>query len=426
MRNNDKINVDDLVKTLNAISEVNKFSKENVVEDSHEKLNYIMPNLTKLYTEINPNQIVTRNNVVTFNTNGYTSDNAYPLQLVDLMREASSTHTACINLRVDLTTGNGLEPVKENDLETLKFINHVNKMGDNWQKIWQKLCYDYEVHGMYALQTVYNRQGKIAECYHTDISTVRAQDSENDLNLPITDTWLLSRKWGKSARVKNVVQIPNFNPDTWSQDGGRQLLVSKKYQSGNDIYALPHYNSVINYIKLDHELSKYHLNKVAGGFFPNVIVQLAGNPTDEEKQEFKNKFMSRYVGADKEKILFVWNEGDDSVEPKIIPFSTNDDSQVYEILNNILTQKILTAHQVIPELASLPTQGSSLGGDSNKINVSRAYMIETVIKPEQKAMLEDINMIFNHNGLSKVTVTNEALKLDTEDVEQSGGNTPNE
>ena len=302
-------------------------------------------------------------------------------------------------------------------------------MGDNWQKIWEKISYDYEVHGMYALQLLYNREGIIAEAYHTDISTVRAKANQEQEFIPYTSEWLLSRQW---AQIRNkqrytfnnsAVNIANFQPETWSKDGGRQLLVSRKYQSGNDVYSLPHYNSVINYIKLDHELSKYHLNKVAGGFFPNVIVQLAGSPSDEQKQEFKNKFMRRYRGSDKEKILFMWNEGEDT-QPKIVPFSTNDDTQVFEILNNILTQKILTAHQVQPELASLPSASASLGGDANKINVSRAFMVETVIKPEQKAMLADLNMIFRHNKLQDITVTNESLKLNPADINNSGGNAP--
>jgi capsid portal protein len=427
MSKNDKINIDTLVETLNAVSEIQKFSKDSVVTDAEEKINYLMPDVTNLYNEINPHMITSRAGVVYFNTSELYNDNAYPYELTDLMKEASPTHTACINLRVDLTTGNGLTPVKENDLLTIQFLSHINKVGDNIQKIWSKIAYDYEVHGMYALQIIYNREGRIAEVYHVDVSTVRAEVNTDEDFIPYTKHWLLSNKWQKITNKSNFnlknssVRIANFNPDKWSEDGGRQLLVSKKYQSGGDIYGIPHYNSVINYIKLDYELSKFHLNKVAGGFFPNVIVQLAGNPSDEEKREFKNKFMRRYIGSNKEKLLFVWNEGDD-VEPKIIPFNTNDDSDVFEILDRIVTQKILTAHQIIPDLASLPAQGQSLGGDANKLNVGRAYTIETVIKPEQKNMLIDLNKIFIHNALSKVTVTNETLKLTPDDVDNSDTN----
>jgi hypothetical protein len=179
-------------------------------------------------------------------------------------------------------------------------------------------------------------------------------------------------------------------------------------QSGNFPYGLPHYNSVIKYIQLDNELSKFHLNKVAGGFFPNVIVQLAGSPSKEEKDIFVNKFMRKYVGADKEKILFIWNEGEGN-EPKIVPFNTNDDNQIFEILDKICTQKILTAHQVFPELASMPSVGQSLGGDANKIQAATDLMIRNVIKPMQKSMLQSINKIFRQNKLQDVTVTSEIV-----------------
>jgi len=118
----------------------------------------------------------------------------------------------------------------------------------------------------------------------------------------------------------------------------------------------------------------------------------------------------------------MWSESGEEGTPKIIPFSTNDDSQVFKDLNDILTQKILTAHRIQPELASIPTQNASLGGDSNKLAVSYGFTVENVIKPIQKSMLASLNLVFRHNGLQDVTVKNEGLKLDQDDVNNSGGN----
>jgi len=397
--------------------------------EGKEKFNYVIPAFEKMYAEINPRQVTLKNNIIYLNSTEDRNDNAYMFQCQDLYRNASATHSACINLRHDLTVANGLEPVNE-DPATQEFLDRVNRVGDTWQDIWEKICFDQQLHGMFSLQLLYNREQEIPEVIHIDISNVRAiSNKENEEFVPYIDTWALSNKWAdistKNRYTPNnsAASIANFNPNSYKEDGYRQLLVHRDYQSGNFPYGLPHYNSVLKYIQLDNELSKFHLNKVSGGFFPNVIVKLAGNPSEEEKDEFVRNFKRKYLGTDNEKVMFIWNEGED-VEPEIIPFSTNDDNQIFEILDRVTTQKILTANQIMPELASLPSEGQSLGGDANKINVSRQYTIETVIKPIQKSMLKTINKIFKHNGLSSVTVTNEALKLNEQENKNNNDNAP--
>jgi len=399
-----------------------------VVEDKKEKLNYAMQSIEKFYTELNPNQVTLKNNIIYLNSTQDVNDNAYLFQLQDLYREASGTHSACIDTRTDMTIGSGLVPVEPSP-ETEEFLNTPNRLGMSMQEIWEKICFDYNLTGMYAVQTLYSKEGKIVEVVHNDISTVRAvaNDELIDPFIPYINTWALSTKWPEIVSKHRMnpqnaaILINNFNPKTWAEDGGRQLLVNKKYISGMFPYGLPHYQSVIKYIQLDNELAKYHLNKVSGGMFANVILRLSGNPNDEEKSRFKNEFTRKYLGADKSKILFIWSDEDEAQDPKIIPFSTNDSAQVFKELNDMLTQKILTAHRIPPELASIPTT-TSLGGDAAKMATSYSFIVENVIKAMQKSMLVGINQIMKQNELMEVTVLNDGLKLDQEDVDESGGN----
>lgn len=400
----------------------------NVSEVSGEdRFSYVIPTLEKLYKELNPCQVTLKNNVIYFNTNERINDNAYMFECQDLYREASSTHTACINLRTDMLIGNGLEPVSA-DTATLEFINTPNRMGETINDIWEKICTDKEIHNMYSIQLLYNREGKIPEVLHVDVSNVRAMSNNQEEYIPYIHQWAISTKWAEIVNKNrytpnnSAAEIPNFNPKTFKEDGFRQLLVHRDYAPGNFPYSLPHYNSVLNYVRLDHELSKFHLNKVAGGFFPSVIVKLAGNPNEEEKQRFKNNFIRKYMGPNKEKIMFVWSDADEQNDPKIIPFSTNDDSEIFEILDKITTQKIITAHQVVPDLASLPSQGQSLGGDSNKLIAARDNMLRSVIVPRQKSMLQSLNKIMQVNGLQKLTVTNEEVSTATEETEAPTNN----
>jgi capsid portal protein len=344
-----------------------------------------------------------------------------------------SSDLALINLKRDLLVGMGLSPVDGN-VNTQAFIDKINSHGDDLNKVFYKISMDFAIMEMFALQIIYDKVGRIYEVLHQDITKVRAMDEEStESNL--VKTWLISNQWAKITNKtfkrytpnNSAVAIQNFNPNSWSEDAGRQLLVCRKYTPNSEAYSIPSYQSVLQYIQLDRELSNFHLNKVSGGLFANAIVYLTGNPSDEEKTRFVNEFKRKYVGSNKEKLLFVW--GDYVAEnqlPKVIPFSTNDEKEVFKELNDIITQKIVTAHRATPELAGIQTNNASLGGDANKLNVSRAYYIETVINPMRNEMLDTLNLVFKKNEMSQVKVENAALTLintNTKPVQNDDTNT---
>lgn len=390
---------------------------------SEEKLqiNFATMDQVKLYREINPNLTTVPSSgyrVVYFNSGQLIDDNAFPNQLIDLYTNGSATFQNLINLKRNLLIGEGLVPAMSGDTATQAFIDHENKYGETLNDIWARLCYDYSLFDTYTVQTVYNSLGQIVDVYHQDISTVRAVAQE-DINDTHVDTWVLSNNWAKITNKQyrkwtvdtKGSPIKNFNPSSFALDGGRQLLYCNSYTPGNNWYTIPSYTSILGYVKLDLELQKYHLNKIQGGFFPNVIVSLVGNPDDEQKRDFVNKFKNKYVGSEGEKLLFLWSD-DAATKPTIIPFNTGDEAEVFDLLNKITTQKICSGIGANPELAGIQTEGSSLGGDANKLSVSYNFFVETVIKPAQQQMLKSLNRIMKVNGLGELSVTTPPLNVD--------------
>jgi capsid portal protein len=382
-----------------------------------EKLNYAMPDLIKFYTQINPNITTTNKGVVYFNSSEGVDDNAYPTQLIDLYKEGSATHSALINLKRDLLIGNGL---LTDDPNTEAFLKKKNRNGDNMQRVWEKICMDMAIFESYALQVINNKKGGLYELLHQDISKVRAK-AEDELDTNLVREWLISNNWAKISNkqykvytvLNNAVPIANYNKDNWSIDGGRQLAVMRKYTPSSDVYSIPSYQSVLQYIQLSKELANYHLNKVTGGLFANAIVYLTGNPDDEEKKKFVRDFKNKYQGSNGEKLLFVWGDyATEAALPRVIPFSTNDEKEVFEELNNIIVQHIITAHRATPELAGIQTNNASLGGDVNKLIAARKYYIKTVIEPLRKDMLSMLNDILEDYGYSKVYVENDDLSIE--------------
>lgn len=388
------------------------------------ELNYGMPMLTKLYAEINPN-ITTINtaNVVYFNSGDELEDNAYPAKLLDFYTNASATHSNLINLKRNMLIGKGLQPIDPNDQLTTNFLNEENLYGDTLQNVWDKICLDFAVFEAYGLEIIYNKNGLITPPNHIAPNLIRAVANKNP-NLPFIDNWMISYHWDRISNknyrrytpTTSGLPIANFNPKTWSVDGGRQLMYHKQYTTSNNVYAIPTYNSILQYVELDNALADYNLNSVTKGFTPQTIVALNGNPTKEEKDIFINKFKQKYTSQYGERILFIWTSGQDD-KPSIMPFNELDNTPMLKLLDNLLTQKIASGHGANLELAGIQTGSESLGGDANKLAVSYNHFYQTVIKPMQKVMLQGVNKILKVNGLGAVTVETPKLELDNNSVQ---------
>jgi hypothetical protein len=194
----------------------------------------------------------------------------------------------------------------------------------------------------------------------------------------------------------------------------------KKYNSGNNFYSIPSFMPCMSYAELEYQLANYHLGVVSKGFFPSVIVNLTGNPNDEEKLAFTTAFKNKYQGADKEKILFTWTTNADE-KPSIIPFvnTTENSSELFKTLNDLTIQRICSAFGAAPELAGLSMNVNSLNSDAGKMETAYAFYYANSIRPMQKQLLSGINKIFRQKGLTEVTVVTPPLTLNDTQQGQS-------
>lgn len=372
----------------------------------------------RFYKAIEPNIVTTNKNVLYFNADA--EDNAYPQKLIDLYLNASSVHSNFINLKTNLMRGNGLEPVTPS-VEWETFVKTKNKVGDDLQDIFNKACFDYSLFEAAALQVIYDSEGAIARVYHVDASYVRAEAPDE---FGRVNYWLISKYWGDITNKSNkratennkAVRVAGYNPETWKEDGGVQLLYIKKYVAGSVVYAIPSYNSSTDYIQLDSELADFQLNKVAGGMHVNGMLYLNGDPDEEEKKEIERKIDRKFGGTKGRKVMLVFGTGQE--ERPVFESLEEKNEKLFNDLIAISAQKIATAHGGNLALAGIEGTGVDLGGDANKLNTSLAFYNKTTVKPMQTILLKGLNIIFNHNKLSEATVTYTPLVVEQKDETQ--------
>lgn len=387
------------------------------MEKEKKGMSYEMSDNVKLYRAIEPNITTVEKNIVSFNADQ--DDNAYPDKLIDLYKNASATHSNFIRLKKNMLAGDGVVAVNE-DIPTTDFIDKRNRKGENLNDIDKKVNFDLSLFEAFALQVIYDSDGNIADVYHTDVSTVRAEKPDD---LGVIKQYYISKNWGQISNKNDVEKvkatpIKAYNPATGKADG-RQLMYVNTYIAGNDVYAIPSYNSATNWIQLDNKLAIYELNKVSSGFLATTIISLPGDPDDETKKSFRREFERKYVGVDKAKVIYIWGANADQ-KPEMVRLDEEDGS-LFDQLISITSEQIAIAHGGSKELAGIDSKGVSLGGDANKLSVGLAFYQKNVIEPLQTMKVDAYNKLIEINKLGKVDIGYTPLNVIIEE-----GNNPEE
>ena len=382
------------------------------MEETKNKISYKFSSLEKFYREINPNVTIEANGLLYFNSNDELLDNAFPQMLNDVYQNTSSVHSNFINLKRNMIYSEGFKPISGNNSTDLqKFILHENKVGDNLNDILMKASLDMAIHEAIAIEVLYNSEGKIADIYHIDVSNIRAEKPDE---FGIVNCFYLSTKWAKITNKVNrrntittaATKLPRFNPATWEEDGGIQLYYINRYTSGQEVYSIPSYVSILNYANLQNEIGKFELNKLEKGMLASGMLVIPGDPSEEQKNSFINNMEKKYIGSTGNKVIYSWKPEDSTNKPEWIPLETEDKSSnnAISLLNDMASQSIATGHGGSLTLAGIEGKGADLGGDSNKLLSSLGFYQKNIIRPMQTTILNGFNKILAVNELGKIEI----------------------
>lgn len=376
----------------------------------------IVIELEKFYKAFQPNLTTTKEGIVFFNSSDTDEDNAFPNKIQDAYRK-SSVHSNFVNLKSNLTYGSGLFAVDDSNPALNDFLSNENRAGQSLDDVFQKASFDMSVYEAACLQVVYNGEGKVAEVYHTNPANIRAEEPDE---FGKVCNWYYSNTWGSISNKKdrkkqndldNATKIPTFNPATGAVDG-RQLLYIKRYSATNDIYCQPQYTSAFNFIELEYTLSDYLVNKITGGYYPSGIFYLNSNMSPEDRDKFIQDFRQKHEGAKNAgKIVFIF--GDTNVaKPEFVKLTDDLGNSIVKDFITTSQLQISIAHGGSMSLLGVDA-GDSFGtnADANKLNIARLYFIDSVIRGFQTTLLKGFNKVLAVNGLGRVTVNNDSLKL---------------
>ena len=282
-------------------------------------------------------------------------DNLFPQYLIDLYNR-SSLNASCINSIVQGIIGEGLTANYEFALEK------ANGYGQSWNDIFSMVSLDYYLHGSFALEIIYSRdKTKIAGVHHIDYSFIRAKQKDSRGMVP---GYYINDNWGKYFEPnKEYEYLPIFNWDKRHEEDS-QIFAVKKFTPGQTTYCLPDYVSALHIAELDTQIDLFHSSNISNGLAPSLAITTYMNGSEADIKSVEEMLRANYGGASNAGSLIYMDCASPEEKPDITPINPATTDTYYTTINDLVTQKILTAHRITSPLLLGIQQPGSLGNRS--------------------------------------------------------------
>ena len=340
--------------------------------------------------------------------------NSFPNDLIELYNN-SSIHNTCVNAIVDGIVGEGLTANPE------WVLDRANSSNESWNDVFKKVAQDYKLYGGFALEVIWNKsRTKIADIYHIDFSWLRAKEKNYRGEIPgyyISDEWATAYRYG-TAPIDDLPYLPVYNPSK-NMEEPKQIYVYNPYRPGQKYYPLPDYVGALRDIELDIEVSNFHVNNIKNGLAPSLSITTFTNANDEEREAIERMLQLQYSGTNNAGNMLYMDVDSPENAPVITPIPQNGADGYYTTINDMVVQRILTAHRITsPMILGIKTEGQ-LGGRTEVID-AYLLLVNTVIRPFQQDILAVFETLIEEMYPEMdITLGVQQLKLFTDGEEET-------
>ena len=287
------------------------------------------------------------------------------------MVDFSPIHNVCLRSKTDNVVGQGF--TREYQMNRTEDLN----------ELFRKISFEYLTTGNVFLECVWSndRTKGIKSVYFIPSKYMRV--GKTDFVYQEPEKYYYSEDFTKR---KSVIEFSRLDPTNFTD---RQIYHIKAYSPGYNYYGLPSYMSVINDVRLNHQISIHHLSNIQNGATPSLWVNFRNSQPGSEKEQIdiKRKLTELYTGAQAAgKIIVSYSEPDNGPEITTLNPTTND--QYYSAIFESVQKQILSGHKITsPSLIGLPDP-SGLASQADQIETSFGVFLNTTIKPIQNELID--------------------------------------
>lgn len=319
----------------------------------------------------------------------YGDDNNYFNYLIDRYN-GSATNNAAINGIAEMIYGKGLDAVdsKENEKDYKEMKELFTK------DCMKKICYDYKMMGQAALQIIYSKdRKKIVQVEHIPVETLRAEKANNKGQI---QAYYYAKDWSEITSKLQPKRIPAFG----SSNAGLEILYIKPYRAGFYYYSPVDYQGGLQYAELEEEIANYHINNIQNGLAPSMLINFNnGVPTEEQRSLIEQNIQEKFSGSSNAgRFILAFNDSKElsaSIEPVIL----SDAHEQYKFLSDESMRKVMVSHRIVSPMLVGIKDNTGLGNNAEELQTASLLMDNTVIRPMQVTILDELERILMYNGI---------------------------
>ena len=319
----------------------------------------------------------------------YGEDNNYFDYLIDRYN-GSATNNAAINGIAEMIYGKGLDAVEEDtkgkDYKEMKELFTKSCM--------KKVCYDYKMMGQAAIQIIYSKdRKKIVQVEHMPVETLRAEKANSKGEI---QGYYYAKDWSEVTYKTQPKRIPAFG----TSKSGLEILYIKPYRAGFYYYSPVDYQGGLQYAELEEEIANYHINNIQNGLAPSMLINFNnGVPTEEQRSLIEQNIQEKFSGSSNAgRFILAFNDIKElsaSIEPVIL----SDAHEQYKFLSDESMRKVMVSHRIVSPMLVGIKDKTGLGNNAEELQTASLLMDNTVIRPMQVTILDELEKVLMYNGI---------------------------
>ena len=303
----------------------------------------------------------------------------------------SPTNSAIINGYISWIYGKGLA-CRDQAQKTNQYARLYSILK---KKDIKRVVSDYETQGMAYLQIIRNRDKSISSIEHIAVDKIAPEIANED---NIIEAYYYSHDF-KDNKIEPT-RIKAFGVGN-SYDA-IEIYCIRPYQLGMDYFALPTYQSCLQYAELEEEISNYSINHMRNGLSTGYIINIPDsyNLDDEAKSEIEKKIKRKLTGSSRAGTFMINFANGENSEISVTNLEVNDAHKQWESLNEISQSKILTAHEVVSPMLFGVKDASGFSSNADELAESERQTIERVVQPKQDSITDAFEEILQTDDIT--------------------------
>ena len=353
-----------------------------------EKLNFGASSVVEFKEVINRNEPIIR----------WGEDNLFCDELYFLLN-ASPIHYSSIRARVDNCMGSGY--INDYKVNSKQYINDVAK----------QMFFELIVTGNLFLEVVWRKDRTEGLAgFHVIPSKYMRVGKPDELGMPATK-YYYSRDWSNYRRNQKLIEFHEFDPKNYTN---RQIIHIKQYNGFSEYYGTPSYLSVLNDVKLNHEITTFNLSNITNGLNPGLWIHFNAPAPDSENEQTQilRKIEDRYMGSENAgRVIVSYGEAGDG-KPEITQIQSNVEDGYFASIFELVQHQILAGNGIPdPSIIGLPSR-TGFSSSAEQLETAFKLFLTTNIYPTQKFLnreLKDLLQLIYPEQEIDLTITQNQL-----------------